>query len=251
MIDTHCHIDLYPNPSEIAAGADRSGVLTVIVTNLPSAFERAWPYVREMKKLRLALGLHPLVALQHGAERGRFVELVDRTSYIGEIGLDFSREGVATKEIQMESFRFVLKALRGKPKFITLHSRQAESAVLDILEEEDRSPVVFHWYTGPLSSMMRALDKGHYFSINPAMVKSQKGRKIIESLPLDRVLTESDGPFVRVGGMSAVPSDVACVEDHLASVWLMDRAEVSRLIRGNFLNLLAPVLAGYTRLTGR
>jgi TatD DNase family protein len=241
MIDTHCHVDLYPRPTEVADGADRAGVLTVIVTNLPSAFERALPFVQSMKNVRLALGLHPLAAGQHAAERGRFAELVDKTSYVGEVGLDFSRAGYHTKELQIESFKFVLRALRGKPKFVTLHSRQAESAVLDILEEEGRSPVVFHWYTGALSSLDRALSRGHYFSINPAMVGSPKGRKIVGSIPADRVLTETDGPFVKVNNRSAIPSDVTKVEDYLAEVWRVGRLEARARIRENFLRLVRPV----------
>lgn len=241
MIDTHCHVDLYPRPTEIAAGADRAGVLTIIVTNLPSAFDRALPFVQSMKNIRLALGLHPLVAEQHGVERERFTELIDKTSYIGEVGLDFSRAGYSTKELQIESFRFVLRALQGKPKFITLHSRRAEAEVLDILEEEGRSPVVFHWYSGSLVNLKRALDLGHFFSVNPAMFDSPNGRKIVTGLPPERVLTESDGPFVKVRGRAAVPSDVALAEEGLASLWKLERREVTAKVRENFMELLRPL----------
>lgn len=241
MIDTHCHVDLYPNPTEVAVKADRAGVLTIIVTNLPTAYERARPHIQGMKNIRLALGLHPLVANQHREEQQKFRDLIDQTSYIGEIGLDFSREGIASKELQVESFQFVLELLRGKPKFITLHSRQAESVVVDMLEEENRTPVVFHWYTGSLNVLRRALDGGHYFSINPAMTKSPKGRSIIEAIPTDRMLTESDGPFVQVNGRPALPSDVAVVESHLASVWRMPNDEVGKILKTNLLELLRPI----------
>lgn len=241
MIDTHCHVDLYPRPTDVAAGADRAGILTIIVTNLPSAFERALPFVQPLRNIRLALGLHPLVAEQHEAERGRFAELVDKTSYIGEVGLDFSRAGYSTKELQIESFRFALQALRGKPKFITLHSRRAESTVLDILEEEGRAPVVFHWYSGSLADMKRALDLGHFFSVNPAMFDSLNGRKIVASLPRERVLTESDGPFVKVRGRAVVPADVGLAEEGLASMWKIERRDVTAKIRENFMELIRPL----------
>ena len=108
MIDTHCHVDLYANPSEVAARADRAGVLTVIFTNLPSALEKAYPHIRSFRKMRLSLGLHPLLAEQHIREKARFRALIDRTSIIGEFVLDFSPAGYATKDLQIESFRFVL-----------------------------------------------------------------------------------------------------------------------------------------------
>lgn len=241
MIDTHCHIDLYPRPTDVADRADRAGVLTVIVTNLPSAFDRAYAHVRQFKNMRLAVGLHPLAAREHVSERRRFTELVDKTSYIGEVGLDFSREGVETKDIQMESFRFVLRTLRGKQKFITLHSRRAEAEVLDILEDEGQAPVVFHWYSGSLVNLKRALDLGHFFSVNPAMFDSPNGRKIIASLPKERVLTESDGPFVKVRGRAAVPADVGLAEEGLASLWKLEKREVTAKIRGNFMELTRPL----------
>lgn len=247
MIDTHCHVDLYPEPTTVAIEADRARVLTVIVTNLPSAFERAYPHIKSFKNMRLALGLHPLVAGQHVAERERFRQLIDKTSYIGEVGLDFSRAGYSTKDLQVESFRFVLRILRDRPKFITLHSRRAEAAVLDLLDEEGRSPVVFHWYSGPLNVLDRALERGHFFSINPAMTESPNGRKIIERLPPERALTESDGPFVRVGGRAVLPADVSRVETYLTRTWGMNKFEVRSKIKGNFLELVRPLRTAQIR----
>jgi TatD DNase family protein len=99
MLDAHCHIDLYPDPSRIAIDAESAGVLTVCVTNLPSAFEAAYPHIQRFKKVRLALGLHPLRADAHTeGELVRFKTLVGETSFIGEVGLDFSRDGVATRD---------------------------------------------------------------------------------------------------------------------------------------------------------
>jgi len=241
MIDSHCHIDLYPHPTEVADRANRDGVLTVMVTNLPSAFERAYPHIQNFKHMRLALGLHPLSAAQHPAEKERFAELVDKTSFIGEIGLDFSRAGYHSRELQIDSLKFVLAALDGKPKFITLHSRRAESTVLRLLQEARRSPVVFHWYSGSLKTLDLALSSGHYFSINPAMITSPNGQKIIAHLPPNRVLTETDAPFVKVGTRVSEPRDVELVENYLASLWGVSRLEVTRSVRENFMAIIKPV----------
>jgi TatD DNase family protein len=110
MLDAHCHIDLYPNPTQIAMDAERAGVFTVLVTNLPSAFEAAYPNVRPFKKIRLALGLHPLNATLHSDnERELFKVLVDKTSFIGEVGLDFSSAGYKTRDRQITSFQYALQ----------------------------------------------------------------------------------------------------------------------------------------------
>lgn len=243
MIDTHCHVDLYPDPSRIAADAERAGITTIAVTNLPSAFDRAYPHIRPLRHVRLALGFHPLVAEQHAAERKRFQQRVDRTSYIGEIGLDFSPAGRATKQIQLDSFRFVLETLRGRARFVTLHSRGAEAAVVDLLEEYGRTPVVFHWYSGLLDVLHRALEHGHYFSINPAMLRSANGNKIIAAIPPERALTETDGPFVEVIKRPAQPSDVQLVEEGLAGRWQVQTSEVTARMKENFMTLVRPLRA--------
>ena len=149
---------------------------------------------------------------------------------------------MATKTRQIESFRFVLKCLRG-PKFVTVHSRQAEAAVLELVEEEYQRPIVFHWYTGTQKNLLAALERGHFFSINPAMILSPKGRAIIEQIPPDRALTESDGPFVKVGKRSAVPADVALVEVALGEIWGTDRLTARRRVASNFEKLIGPLRA--------
>lgn len=242
MIDAHCHIDLYPHPTQIADRANRARVLTVLVTNLPSAFERVLPHVTVFDHIRPALGLHPLMAEQHLSERQYFLELMDKTSYIGEVGLDFSAVGRETREIQVESFKFVLNALSRTPKFVTVHSRRAESAILDIVEEvEYKFPLVFHWYSGPLNLLDTAIRRGHFFSVNPAMTLSPNGQRIISRIPPERILTETDGPFVKIQGRIVEPRDISLVEKYLASVWSTSELSVRKTVRENFMKIVRPV----------
>jgi len=241
MIDTHCHIDLYPNPSNLILQTERDKIITILVTNLPSSFEIAYSHVKGLRYVRLALGLHPLVACNHNKEKKLFEKFIKQTSYIGEVGLDFSNAGILTKKIQIESFKFVLEIIRNMKKFMTIHSRKAESVILDILEEENRSPVVFHWYSGPLNLIDRALSLGHYFSINPAMINTKHGRKIIERLSFDRVLTETDGPFVKMEKCTAYPKDVSLVENYLSKIWQMNKCDTSNNIKNNFYKLINPL----------
>src|SRR6185369_13816011 len=135
MLDAHCHIDRYKTPIKIAKDAERKGVFTIAMTNLPSHFLAGLPHVRGFKMIRLAVGLHPLATIQHVQERKLFQQSLSLTSFVGEVGLDFSREGKRTREIQKETFRFVAKQLSGENKVTSLHSRGAESEVLDILTE--------------------------------------------------------------------------------------------------------------------
>lgn len=242
MIDAHCHIDLYSKPTEVADRANRANVLTVLVTNLPSAFEKSYPHIKQFPNIRLALGLHPLLASQHQAERKSFQSLINKTSYVGEIGLDFSPAGFQTKDIQLDSFRFIFNTINKKPKFITLHSRRAESAMLDLLEEVNYPfPVVFHWYSGSVSVLEKAVEKGHYFSINTAMIESPNGQKIINRIPPERILTESDGPFVKYKSRIVEPTDVSIVERFLAEAGSVSASQVRNKIRENFMKIISPI----------
>lgn len=242
MIDAHCHLDLYPKPTSVAVSANNSKVLTVMVTNLPSAFERSLPFLKTLTYIRPALGLHPQLAQSHKAERNKFKELVCLTSYIGEIGLDFAPEFKGLMDVQIESFQFAIECLGAMPKFVTIHSRKAETMVLKLLKEMKYPfPVVFHWYSGSLTVLDQALDDGHYFSINPAMIRSAAGQRVISRIPKEQILTETDGPFVYVGNRYAVPSDVAIVERFLASQWSTSDLTARRLVRDNFMRIVKPI----------
>lgn len=234
-IDTHCHVDLFDDPTGVVLRAAKVETTIISVTNLPSASETALPYVQQFRNLCLALGLHPLLAEQHSAkELALFSQNLQKTSYVGEIGLDFSQDGRATKNLQIKSLRYVLQQVRNTPKLLTVHSRAAESEVLDLLSEFGREGVIFHWFTGSQINAQRAITSGHYLSVNPAMLRNSKGRTLVESLPRNRVLLESDGPFVRSGTRQVEPKDLNIVEDFLSRHWRVPTDVVRRRLIENF-----------------
>lgn len=241
MLDSHCHLDRYDDPAVVMKTADARHVFLVAVTNLPSHFVAGRPHVRPYKRIRLALGLHPLTASQHSLERALFEQLLPTTSFVGEVGLDFSREGRSTEKEQLETFRFVARLVAASPKFVTLHSRGAERAVLDTLTEFGVPPAVFHWYTGPANVLTEISAAGHYFSVNPSMTASANGRRVIEAVPQDRVLTESDGPYGKVAGNPCRPWEVSAIESFLSSLWSKPVEDVRALVWDNFKRVLAPI----------
>ena len=241
MLDTHCHIDLYPDPLVVAKEVGRQKILTIAVTNLPSHFEIGQPHLRGFRQIRPALGLHPLMAEYHKKERENFKKMLLKTSYIGEVGLDFSREGWDTRDIQIESLRFVFNQIRDRPRFVSLHSRGAESTVLELLEEFNIKGAVFHWYSGPLTILERIVRSGHYFSVNPAMIRSKKGRNIINRIPPNRILTESDGPHVQLRNQPVKPTDIKSVLEVLRNIWGISFEEAQAQVMSNFMRLILPI----------
>lgn len=239
MLDSHCHLDRYKDPRAIARKASQQGVFVIAVTNLPSHFAAGLPHVKLMPRVRLALGLHPLAANDHPKERDQFTDLLPRTSFVGEVGLDFSREGKGTEDIQLESFALVSRSVASTPKFVTLHSRGAEKETLSVLTRSNVRPVVFHWYSGSVGTLDDILTAGHYFSINPAMTTSTHGQKIISRVPKNRLLTETDGPYTRFQGRDSTPNAVQHVEAHLGSIWNQSPEDVRRIVWSNFKSLLS------------
>jgi TatD DNase family protein len=239
MIDTHCHIDLYENPIQIANECENAGIITIGMTNLPSHFEMGYNHLISFNKVRLALGMHPLYAEAHYKEFSGFVRNLSKTSYIGEIGLDFSKEGIATKEIQVDTFKRILNELEGKSKILSLHSRKAEKETLSYLISFKIKSAIFHWYSGPLELIADIVKAGYYFSINTAMIKSKAGQDIILKIPLANILTESDGPFIVVNGKPAKPANMNLVYEYLSKKNNMSLSEIEVLITNNFRRLIS------------
>lgn len=195
IIDTHCHFDMMPNPEAYINEREKAGEIVIGMTNLPSHFRIGSTHTKSYRHIRLALGLHPLLAAKNKNEVSLFNKYLDETSYIGEIGLDFSRVGYSTKVCQIEVLRALLSVIHGKNKIISVHSRRAEKELFSLLCEYDISNVIFHWYSGPVSLIPFILERGYYFSVNEAMAYSNNGRKIISAIPRNRLLTETDAPY--------------------------------------------------------
>lgn len=195
IIDTHCHFDMMDCPEQYIDNVEKNGNMVIGMTNLPSHFAMGINHVKRYRHVRLALGFHPHLAVECQNELLQFQKYIDSTSYIGEIGLDFSAEHIATKDLQISNLKFILSLLKGKKKIISVHSRCAESELFELLREYEIKNVIFHWYSGKLSLIDSIVKEGYFFSINEKMTLSKTGMKIIARIPKERILTETDSPF--------------------------------------------------------
>ena len=231
MIDTHCHIDMFPNPLKEAKEREKEKFLSITMTNLPSHYELGYLHLQKFRYIRMALGLHPLRAKEHKNEYSLFKELLNNTSYIGEVGLDYSREGYETKTIQNESLRYVFQNIQNKKKIVSLHSRNSEKDVFALLLEYNIHNAIFHWYSGSQSTLRKIIEEGYYFSINTAMVKSEKGKKIIAAIPPNLILTETDAPYID-------NMNVKDIYKYLSSIWNFPENQVENIIYNNFMRII-------------
>lgn len=208
MIDTHCHFDMMNNPEDFIRFMSENGHTIIGMTNCPEHFAAGYSIVRSYLRIRLSLGFHPHVVKEIYTQLPLFDKMEKETSFIGEIGLDFSKNFLSTKEIQLQVFEHLCQTLSHKKKIISIHSTKAETEVLSFIEKYSLKTPILHWYTGPLDLVDQAIALGCYFSINESMTLTYKGKRIISKLPPDRILTESDAPFNRHSNIERAISNV-------------------------------------------
>jgi TatD DNase family protein len=167
--------------------------------------------------------------------QGRFADLLDRTPFAGELGLDGTSRVPAMR--QRKTLRTALEVLAEKPRIVSLHSYAATTTVLGELEAIPVRGTILHWWLGEPAQTRRAIDLGCFFSINEAMVRRPK---LLAELPLERVLTETDHPFGnRHSPGERRPGNVAAVELALAQRYGLSPAELRQRVWSNLGSLVA------------
>ena len=243
MIDFHCHLDLYPDPVNVAEACRARDVDVLSVTTTPSAWKGTSALANGAAKIRTAIGLHPQVAHERHHELDLFDELISQTRYVGEVGLDGAPEFRAHQDIQREVFDHILNSCRrAGGKIISIHSRRAAADVLDMLSGAPGAGVpVLHWFSGSTGELERAAVAGCWFSVGPAMLRSQRGRDLAVRMPRDRVLTESDGPFAQVAGAALMPWHVEQAVATLGELWTLSVEDVTATLHENLRRLVAQI----------
>ena len=235
LVDAHCHLDLYPDPKPILEAARAAEAYVIAVTNTPAVFCSTELLVAGFNRIRPALGLHPELIPERAQEITLFRSLLTKTRYVGEVGLDYSTVYARYKEKQRAIFGQILEQCASYlDKVITIHSRRAVNDVLAAVGDKFAGRLILHWFTGSVSQVEQAAALGFYFSVNPAMTRSNHGRRLIAAMPVDRVLTESDGPFVTCGSKPATPMDVIKALHFLSGLWQQDLREAADRVRHNF-----------------
>jgi TatD DNase family protein len=194
----------------------------------------------DSRRIRTGLGLHPQLAHERHNELALFDTLLPETRYVGEIGLDGTPEFRKHWQKQVTVFEHILsKCNESGGRIMSLHSRRASGAVLDLLDKFPGAGVpVLHWFSGSIRDLDRAIKHGCWFSVGPAMLAGEKGRALVARMPRDRVLTESDGPFAQLDGVALMPWNVSRAIQDLGVIWSLGTEEVEQIIYANLKTLL-------------
>lgn len=239
VVDAHCHIDLYDDPAAVVREAESLGIRTIAVTNAPSVYHFTKQITEGLKYVRPAAGLHPELVHSHGHELPLLLPLLEETRYVGEIGLDYVTTDEAVRARQRNVFSTVVErcaTLGGK--VLTIHSRRAAAEVIAIVGPSFPGRAILHWFSGTMKQLEAAAAAGFYFSVNTSMLASKSGDALVSAMPVDKVLTETDGPFVKLGQRPATPPDTALAVESLARVWTIDTSEAKQRIADNLRRLV-------------
>lgn len=239
MIDFHCHLDLYADPMKLFDEVKRRKTEVLAVTTSPRAFVKTSQYFRGADNIRVALGFHPELVKQRSSEKELFFEQIRSTRFLGEIGIDGSQRAKQSLPEQIEFFDEVVHtaAVYGG-RVLSIHSRGAVKEVLQIIEKYEGECVpILHWFTGSVKDAQKAIKLGCWFSINPQMCLTATGKNIINCIPIDRVLPETDGPFTRKDGREYMPWDMTVVS-YMAEENRLGLDEMNLMLHRNLESLI-------------
>lgn len=230
LVDTHCHLDHHKTPgtpAEIVQRADAAGVgqlvnvesgATLEANETTIATAEAFPHVYA------AIGIHPHDAGEVTdaiVEGIRALSTRDKVVAIGEAGLDYHYDR-HPRELQRDAFARWIALARDVDLPLVVHTRDAEDDTLDVLRAERLGPAggVIHCFTGTLDFARKAVDLGFFVSI-PGVVTFRNAGEIPETakwLPADRILVETDSPYLAPIPRRGRPNEPAYVAHTAAFV---------------------------------
>jgi TatD DNase family protein len=259
MIDSHCHLadDAFAGDLEDVVRRSRDAGLERVMVILEAGnakeaaqadrLERLWPEVR------LAIGVHPHQAHEFAEDPQRAGAVVrdqcratPAARAVGEIGLDYHYD-YSPREVQHEVFRAQIRVALELDRPVVIHTREADEDTIAILREDGQGKLrgVLHCFTGGDSLRDAGLALGFYISLAGILTfpKAADLRATARGVPLDRLLTETDSPFlapVPHRGKRNEPALVARVVEALAEMHQTPVAELARQTASNFHTLFRP-----------
>jgi TatD DNase family protein len=238
-IDSHCHLNLLKDEPEglpaiiqQALDADIEHMLCIAIDR--ESCDEVLAIAHQYPQITASIGVHPNVPVEGNmtAEELSAHASDDKVIAVGETGLDYFRsEG--DLEWQRERFRTHIDVAKALKKPLIIHTREARNDTMDILEQHDAEQAggIIHCFTENWETAKRALDIGFYISLSGIVTfkSATELQEVAKKLPLDRILIETDSPYlapVPLRGKTNKPVNVRHVAAFLAEL----RGESEQLI---------------------
>ncbi len=250
MIDSHAHLEMEafdPDREEVLARARAVGIETILslaMIDESDSYRNAFPLIDAHESLVTAVGCHPhdakLFDERGGEDFLKGLAARPRLLAVGEIGLDY-HYNLSPPEVQRDVFRRQIRVARDLSLPVIVHHREAESDLVKILEEERVSEIggILHSFTADVLTAERALEMGFLISFSGILTFKTAAplREVARRLPLDRLLVESDCPYLAPVPHRGKRNEPAFVLDTLrclAEVKGLPPLEVERATDANF-----------------
>ena len=259
MIDSHCHLadEVFAPDLEAVVGRAREGgverVLAILAAGDAKEAAQALTLAAIWPEVRVSIGVHPHHAHPFADDPARAAAVVRAqlestpgARAVGEIGLDYHYD-LSPREVQHAVFRAQVRLARELHLPVIIHTREADEDTVAILMDEGAGEVagVFHCFTGNAELARMALGLGFYISAAGIVTFPKAGelRETLKAVPLDRLLTETDSPFlapVPYRGKRNEPAHVARVVEALAAVHGLLPGVLAARTAANFQVLFRP-----------
>jgi TatD DNase family protein len=255
LVDSHCHLDFPDFADDVGALVERAeaaGIARIVsISTRVRRFDNLLAIVERFPNVYSSIGTHPHQA--HEELDVTVDELVGLAQHpkvvaIGEAGLDYHYD-YGPRDAQETGFRRHIAAARATQLPLVIHSREADADIGRILEEETGKgafPAVLHCFTAGRELALRAIDLGLYISFTGILTfkKSEDLRAIAAELPADRILVETDAPYLAPGkfrGKRNEPSYVTETAKALATTRGVTYDQIARQTTDNFFRLFSKV----------
>jgi len=247
-IDFHCHLDseeFKKDRKQIVDNIFNSGISKIISVADPyeDGSHQATKEIMEYNSNIFSMtAAHPHNADNYTDEiEKRVLEFSEkeRSIGVGEAGLDYYYD-LSSRDNQKRVFRRQISIAKELDLPLVIHSRNAEEDVLEILEKEKfNNPVVFHCYTGNASDAAKIIERGYHLSFSGIITfkKSDELRRVVSSIPLDRIFSETDSPYLSpepFRGKTNSPEKVVIVANKIAEIKSINIEELNSKILMNF-----------------
>ena len=243
--DSHCHLHICEREvslDDLLTRAKSNGVEQMVAIGIEVASsERALAIAREREGVYSSAGVHPNDSTAWNEKAGeRIDELLahDEVVAVGETGLDFFRDNTP-HDVQRAAFRDHIQLAKSHRKPLVIHTRDSTTAAIEELESLDPpEKLIFHCWSGNAPELNRALELGAHVSFagNVSFKSADNLRAAARLVPVDRLLVETDSPFlapVPHRGKPNEPSFVANVGRAVAEARHQDEAEVALTTTAN------------------
>jgi TatD DNase family protein len=255
VIDSHCHLDFpdfAPDLDGIVERAHAAKVARMVsISTRVRQFDKLLAIAERFPGVYCSVGTHPHYA--HEEPEVTTGDLIERTRHpkvvaIGEAGLDYHYD-FSPREAQEEGFRRHIAAARETALPLVIHTREADADTARILEEETGKgafPAVLHCFTSSRELARKGIELGLYVSFSGIVTfkKSEELRAIAAELPADRILVETDSPYLAPGkfrGKRNEPSFVVETAKSVAAARGVSYDDIARQTTENFFRLFSKV----------